>query len=243
MPRLLLLLLFFSLLSLVALAHVYLNQVTTKYKRLKLEQECSDGLCATSEKAGLKKDCVDAFCKEHLSERDERLYNQCLRRIKKFAGPVVPKNSGCHFISASHPPVGLVSFPGSGNTWVRQMLEAASGVCTGSVMCDMSLRFAGFTGENINSGSVLVVKTHNSTPNWATDAPIKSDTGDTRFHSAIVIIRNPLDALVSEWNRRVANGFSIPTRHLRTHTKQISKKYFSKFATCNYSCCMLKRMQ
>lgn len=28
-------------------------------------------------------------------------------------------------------PVGLVSFPGSGNTWIRAILEAATGICTG----------------------------------------------------------------------------------------------------------------
>jgi hypothetical protein len=30
----------------------------------------------------------------------------------------------------------LVSFPGSGNTWVRYLLETASGVFTGSVYID-----------------------------------------------------------------------------------------------------------
>ena len=29
--------------------------------------------------------------------------------------------------------VALVSFPGSGNTWVRGVLEQATGVCTGKV--------------------------------------------------------------------------------------------------------------
>ena len=53
----------------------------------------------------------------------------------------------------SRKPVALISFPGSGNTWVRQPLEGASGICTGSVMCDMSLRYDGFIGENVNSGS------------------------------------------------------------------------------------------
>ena len=28
-------------------------------------------------------------------------------------------------------PVGLVSFPGSGNTWVRGLLQQATGICTG----------------------------------------------------------------------------------------------------------------
>ena len=32
--------------------------------------------------------------------------------------------------------VALVSFPGSGNTWVRGLLEQASGICTGK-LCDI----------------------------------------------------------------------------------------------------------
>ena len=30
-----------------------------------------------------------------------------------------------------HGAVGLVSFPGSGNTWVRHLLQLATGICTG----------------------------------------------------------------------------------------------------------------
>lgn len=42
----------------------------------------------------------------------------------------------CRFINGSgRSPVGLVSFPGSGNTWVRGLLQKATGICTGK--CDM----------------------------------------------------------------------------------------------------------
>ena len=38
----------------------------------------------------------------------------------------------CHFMDGSNrAPVALASFPGSGNTWVRGLLEKATGVCTG----------------------------------------------------------------------------------------------------------------
>mgnify|MGYP000126647901 CR=1 FL=1 len=36
----------------------------------------------------------------------------------------------------SLPMTALVSFPGSGNTWVRYLLETASGVFTGSIYID-----------------------------------------------------------------------------------------------------------
>ena len=38
----------------------------------------------------------------------------------------------CRFIDGDRrAPVALASFPGSGNTWVRVLLEKATGVCTG----------------------------------------------------------------------------------------------------------------
>ena len=58
------------------------------------------------------------------------------------------------------PRVGIVSFPGSGNTWVRYLLQQMTGILTGSVYEDGDLRRNGFKGEYHRSGRVLVVKTH-----------------------------------------------------------------------------------
>ena len=58
------------------------------------------------------------------------------------------------------PVVGIVSFPGSGNTWVRYLLQQMTGTLTGSVYEDGDLQRNGFRGENHKSGKVLVVKTH-----------------------------------------------------------------------------------
>ena len=44
---------------------------------------------------------------------------------------VVVHHGLVHCCLAGHGPVGLVSFPGSGNTWVRGLLQKATGVCTG----------------------------------------------------------------------------------------------------------------
>ena len=42
----------------------------------------------------------------------------------------------CHFMNGTNrAAVALVSFPGSGNTWVRGLLEQATGVCTGRSVC------------------------------------------------------------------------------------------------------------
>jgi len=53
--------------------------------------------------------------------------------------------------------VGLISYPGSGNSWVRQLLETSTGVFTGSVYCDSSYIQAGMIGEGIRSNFVAAV--------------------------------------------------------------------------------------
>ena len=77
----------------------------------------------------------------------------------------------------------LASFPGSGNTWLRYLLQQvshypvpsvliqyqsisqkilsqATGISTGSVYKDFALLKNGFPMESVSNGSVLVVKTH-----------------------------------------------------------------------------------
>lgn len=109
----------------------------------------------------------------------------------------------CHFppVRLLDPPTknltGLVSFPGSGNTWLRYLLQQATGIATGSVYLDEGLAEYGFPGENIQNASMLVVKTHQM-PN------IK------HFDKIILLIRQPMDAIRAEFNRRIGghNGFA-----------------------------------
>ena len=86
--------------------------------------------------------------------------------------------------------VGLVSFPGSGNSWVRQLLETSTGVYTGSVYCDHAYVEAGMIGEGIQSGNVIAVKSH-------------SCMNTFRYAKLIYIVRNPFDAIFANFNRRV----------------------------------------
>ena len=166
----------------------------------------------------------DPACRGYLSGRAMDSYNQCMARVKKYGHSKFAKDNGCHFIDGRRRGVvALASFPGSGNTWVRTLLERVTGICTGSFSCDMSLRFEGFTGEGIQSPNALVVKTHQISPNWAEDK-----SSSHKFNSAIILVRNPLDALVSDWNRYVSNGFNYKTIHLGTHTKKAGREYFSK---------------
>lgn len=121
----------------------------------------------------------------------------------------------CHkqrtFLEKPSSVVALVSFQGSGNTWVRHLLEQATGVYTGSVYCDTTLK-AVFPGEHVCSGNVLAVKTHHPD-----SISLPKDMGQylkkNNFDKAIVIVRNPFDALVSEANRRWNKRYKIE-RHL-----------------------------
>lgn len=114
--------------------------------------------------------------------------------------------------------VALVSFPGSGNTWLRYLLQLSTGGCeggggdlcicffmrisgswvsigifTGSVYKDFALLRNGFPGESITDGRVLVVKTHESGP-----------AARNHFQKAILLIRKPGEAILAEFNRRAA---------------------------------------
>ena len=97
--------------------------------------------------------------------------------------------------------VAMPSFPGSGSTWARSALEQASGIYTGSIYCDNGLKSKGFIGEKVISANVLVVKTHY--PSQDLFIPLSEFHDPSKFKNitaAILLVRNPLDSIVSLWN-------------------------------------------
>ena len=60
------------------------------------------------------------------------------------------------------PVTGLWSFPGSGNTWLRYLIQKATGLITGSVYQERTRypNFPGFPGGDVSNGSAIVVKSH-----------------------------------------------------------------------------------
>ena len=79
--------------------------------------------------------CTSSTCSESLSKTEKIFFDKCVSKTvaaeKKF-GKIL--NGTCHFINGTgRHPVALASFPGSGNTWVRGLLEKATGICTGTV--------------------------------------------------------------------------------------------------------------
>ena len=60
------------------------------------------------------------------------------------------ENGTCNILSdGDHRTVALASPEGSGNTWVRDLLEKATRICTGVCCCDTEIRIHGFVGEGI----------------------------------------------------------------------------------------------
>jgi hypothetical protein len=92
--------------------------------------------------------CSDPLCTSFLSERDLGNFTACRRRTQAAFSKRIAKTakaqalstnqlasrfSECRFMNGSgRSPVGLISFPGSGNTWVRGLLQKATGICTGT---------------------------------------------------------------------------------------------------------------
>ena len=170
----------------------------------------------------------DIIHSEDLMGDDLHRFEHCDSSMRE--SEATPSRDNCHFLNRNErEAVALVSFPGSGNTWVRGLLEELTGVCTGAVYCDISLRAEGFSGEFIRSGSVLVVKTHRHSPIW-TGANLRRPLSERegKYGSAVFIVRNPFKALVAEWNRKVANDFNTRTVYLDTHVKQAGEEWFGR---------------
>jgi len=87
----------------------------------------------------------------------------------------------------------LLSFPGSGNSWVRQLIETTTGIYTGTYKdCDVSYICNGMIGEGVYTDNVIAVKIHFpiNDLDWLYDRDI------------IYVVRNPFNAILADWNRQ-----------------------------------------
>ena len=106
---------------------------------------------------------------------------------------------------------GLASFPGSGNTWLRFLVEQGTRVYTGSVYNDGDLNTT-YRGEGSKDARVIAVKTHYPCPNcWTYQRcavcgatyPVTSEmTGPVKgSDSQVFLLRSPFDAMLAEFKR------------------------------------------
>ena len=98
----------------------------------------------------------------------------------------------------------LASYPRSGNTLLRKYLENITGLVTGSDMAlflenNKVLMEAGLQGEGIMDKRVWVIKTH---------FPEASGIEKFGAERAILLVRNPLDCIVSYFNLHLTGSHS-----------------------------------
>lgn len=101
----------------------------------------------------------------------------------------------------NHEKVALISYPRCGNSYVRKLVESATGLITGSdsrpnrPLAASLLRF-GYVGEGITDQSVWVVKSH-----------FPERLGFIRFpvERAVLVVRNPFDAIESYFHMGMTN--------------------------------------
>ena len=147
----------------------------------------------------------------------KQFLNCAARYLLRNSSVLIPQShQACKTMSfqRSGPIVALGSVPGSGNSWVRQLLESATGVYTGAVYCDNSYIEEGMFGEGVTE-NVIAIKTHYS-PN-ETKKLINHD-----IDKAIYIVRNLFECILSENNRELAKR--LPNK-IERHVIEVDYNY------------------
>ena len=151
------------------------------------------------------------------SEIARRQFLKCPAKqlvLSNFSVRIPPTHQHCKKMSFknSGPVVALASYPGSGNSWVRQLLESSTGVYTGAVYCDKSYIEVGMIGEGITTNNVIAIKTH---------YPYTKVKKQLNPDKVIYIVRSPFKCILSENNRQKAkkayrgsNGMSKKETHI-----------------------------
>ena len=133
------------------------------------------------------------------SESAQKQFLKCAGRsiLQNSTVNIPPTHQHCKKMSfkSSGPVVVLGSFPGSGNSWVRQLLESTTGIYTGAVFCDKSYIESGMIGEGVTTENVIAIKAH------AIPDRVKRQAN---FDKAVYLIRSPFECILSENNRCLA---------------------------------------
>lgn len=167
--------------------------------------------------------CKLPNCVDLLTRQEQNRLHRCQKEAVHYLGGQLSKST-CRFMNGTkRSPVALNSQEGSGNTWLRGLLEKATGICTGFYGCDPEMRGHGFLGESIQSARVLVVKTHVHVPKWIGERSSHKFSYESSYGSGVFLIRNPAHGVIAEWNRMVTKR-----EQGLTHTNVISKKEFGE---------------
>ena len=126
------------------------------------------------------------------------------------------------------------SFQGSGNTWLRYLIEKSTGFWTGSAFDDKSLFNGGLKGEftKITDFSKVVgLKVHNPADSKGEKA-IYSLVKKSVVSKCVIMIRNPFDTFVAEFTRMVTGKHS--TGIWGVEEDEIKKKFKENAETLSF---------
>lgn len=141
----------------------------------------------------------------------------------------------------------LLSIPGSGNTWTRQLIETTTGYATGSIFPDSKLynHGDGLIGEVKNPllGKTIVIKNHGIGKGIDVKFRDRHDFENpnrSTISGCIFVIRNPIDAIKSDFTRRTwdpkwiaefnfterFDQLNKTTDYTNTHIGHLNPEYF-----------------
>ena len=123
--------------------------------------------------------------------------------------------------------VALASFPGSGITWLRYLIEQATGIFTGSMDCDISLKHVGHMGEGVWTNQVVAVRVNLAHLNITGSENMTicangfgvCQNDSAHFDKVVIVMRNPYTAILSEYNRMVT----------LSHVEKLSLDHYREF--------------
>jgi hypothetical protein len=156
--------------------------------------------------------------------------NKTRKYEKQWKDPQTQWCTELHFLKRSsnqnNSATALASFPGSGNTWLRFILQQATGIYTSSVYGESS----SLTNRRhiyMRLYSTLAVKTHR----------YGNETFEI-FDKAVLLIRDPLKSILAEYNRLGAGKRGLLKEKAFTGTRyrrsELFLFYFRTLST--YSC-------
>lgn len=126
----------------------------------------------------------------------------------------------------SFPPTAIHSFMGAGNTWMRYLIEEATGFYTGSCYKDADLFKGGFKGElsSIDNFSKLIgIKSHNSDYLQA-EIALFNYIQTLPNSKCVILVRNPFHAFIAEFNRKTTGSHAgIGVENMTVFTELFQK--------------------
>ena len=126
-----------------------------------------------------------------------------------------------YFTSSSKHKTCLVSYPRSGNSFVRRRLEQMTGIITGSDSrpnrtLSKALLRCGFIGEGICDDSVFIVKSH---------FPERLGYRIFNSHRILLLVRNPFAAIESYFHMGLTNTHNKSLSDQVRHSSKISELF------------------